>query len=57
MTLTQQWLNLNLTRNSFHILFPANGIMNYSQIISSCPYVGLKEHYSLASRALLNAGK
>jgi len=31
--------------------------MNYSQIISSCPYVGLKEHYSLASRALLNAGK
>jgi len=27
MTLTQQWWYLNLTRNSFYILFPAKGIV------------------------------
>jgi len=36
--MTQQWLCLNLTRNSFYILFPAKDIMSYKQIISSCLY-------------------
>jgi len=37
-----QWRYLNLTRNSFDILFPAKGIMSYRQIISSSLYVRLK---------------
>jgi len=43
MTLTQQWLYLNLTRNSFHFLFPEKGMMSYREIISSLLYVLLKE--------------
>jgi len=35
MTLMQQWQDLNLTRNSFYILFPAKGIMSYRHVISS----------------------
>jgi len=41
MMLTQQWRYLNLTRNSFYILFPAKGIVSYRQIISSRLYVRL----------------
>jgi len=43
MTLTQQWQYLNLTRNTFHILFSAKGIMSYRQIISSRLYVCSKK--------------
>jgi len=32
-----------LTRNSFYILFPAEGIMNYTKINSGCLYVGIKQ--------------
>jgi len=35
MSLTQQWWYVNLTRNSFYILFPAQGIMSYRKIISN----------------------
>ena len=42
MMLTQQWRYLNLTRNSFYILLPAKGIVNYRQIISIRLYVRLK---------------
>jgi len=56
MTLTQQWRYLNLTRNSFYILFPAKGIVSYRQIISNRLYVRLKGTGSHAGRALLNAG-
>jgi len=35
MTLAQQWQYLNLSRNSFYILFPVKGIVSYTQIISS----------------------
>jgi len=31
MTVTQQWRYLNLTRNSFYILFPEKGIMSSRQ--------------------------
>jgi len=51
---TQQWRYLNLTRNSFHILFPAKSIISYRQIITSRLYVHLKGTCSLASRVLLN---
>jgi len=54
MTLTQQWRYLNLARNSFFILFPAEYIVSYRQIISSRLYVRLKGTCSLVSRALLN---
>jgi len=57
MALTQQWRYLNLTRNSFHILFPGKGIMSYRQIFSSRLYVFLKETCSLASGALVNTGE
>jgi len=30
---------LELTTNSFYILFPAKGIVNHRQIISSCLYI------------------
>jgi len=43
MTLTQQRSYLNLTRNSFYILFRGKGIVSYRQIISSLVYVPLKE--------------
>jgi len=49
MTLTQQWRYLNLTKNSFYILFPAEIIMSYRQIISSHLFVRLKGTCSLAS--------
>jgi len=55
MTLTQQWWYLNLTRNSFHIIFPAKGIMSFRQGISSRLCVHLQT-CSLASRELLNSG-
>jgi len=42
MTLMQQWLHLNLTRNSFCMLFLAKGIVSYRQIISSHLYIRLK---------------
>jgi len=29
MTLSQQWLYMNLPRNSFYISFPAKGIVSY----------------------------
>jgi len=32
-----------LTKNSFYILFPAKGIMNYRQIISSRLYVRINQ--------------
>jgi len=32
-----------LTRNSFYILFPVKGIMNYRQIISSRLYVRINQ--------------
>jgi len=54
VTLTQQWRYLNLTRNSFYILFPAKGIVSYRQIISSCLCICLKGTCSLANRTLLN---
>jgi len=55
MMLTQQWRYLNLARKSFHILFPAKGIMTCREIISSPLYVRLKGTFdSLAIRALLN---
>jgi len=41
MTLTQQWRDLNFTRNSPYILFPAKGIMSYWPIISRLLYVRL----------------
>jgi len=52
MTLTQQWQYLNLTRNSFYILFPAKGIVSYRQVVSSRLYVRLNGTCSLAIRAL-----
>jgi len=57
MTLTQQWRYLNLTRNSFFVLFPVKRIMSYRHTISSRLYVLSKGTYSLASRALLNTGE
>jgi len=39
MTLAQQWRYLNLTRNSFYILFLAKCTVSYRQIISSRLYV------------------
>jgi len=39
---TQQWRFVNLTRNSFYVLFPEKGIVSYRQIISSRLYVSLK---------------
>ena len=57
MTLMQQWKYLNLTRNSFYVLFPAKGVVSYRQVISSRLYVRLKGPCSLASRALLNTGE
>jgi len=54
MTLTQQWQYLNLTRNSFYILFLAKGIVSYRQIIFSRLYVHLKGTCSVASRAFLD---
>jgi len=32
-----------LTKNSFYILFPAKGVMNYRQIISSRLYVRINQ--------------
>jgi len=52
MMLKQQWQYLNLTRNSFCILFLAKGIMSYRQIISSHLYVHLKGTCSVAGQAL-----
>jgi len=40
--------------NSFYILFPAKGIMSYSQIISCRLYVHLKRTCSLVGRAISN---
>jgi len=57
MTLTQQWRYLNVTRNSFHILFLAKDIMSCSQIISSRLCVCLKVTCCFARRALFNAGE
>ena len=49
MTLTQKWRNLNLTRNSFYILFPAKDIMNYRRIIlAACTFVSKELVHSLA---------
>ena len=56
MTLTQQLRYLNLTRNSFHIFFPAKDIVSNGQIIFSNLYVRLKESWSFTGRALLNTG-
>jgi len=57
MTLTQQWRYLNLTRNSFYILFPSKGIVSYRQTISRRFYVRLKRTCPLANRELLNTGE
>jgi len=57
VTLTQQWQCLNLTRNSFYILFLAKCIVSCRQIISSRLYVSLKKTCSLTVRALLNIGE
>jgi len=57
MTLMQKWQHLNLTRNSFYILFPAKCIVNYRELISSRLYVRLKGACSFAGRALLNTGQ
>jgi len=35
MSLTQQWRNATLIRNSFYDVFPAKGIVSYRQIIST----------------------
>jgi len=43
MTLSQQWRYLNLTRNSFYILFLAKCIMSYRQIISNRLYIRIKK--------------
>jgi len=43
MTLMQQWRYLNLTRNSFYILFLAKGMVTYRQIVSSRLYVRFKK--------------
>jgi len=43
MTLTQKWLYLKLTRNSFCIFFPANDIVSYREFISSPLHVLLKQ--------------
>ena len=44
MTLTQQRRHLNLTRNSFYVLFLAKCIVSCRQIISSRLYVRLKKN-------------
>ena len=54
MTLTQQRRYLNLTTNSFNILFFAKGMVSYKQIISSRFDVGLKGTCSLVGREFLN---
>jgi len=51
MPLTKQWRYLNLTRNSFYILFLAKGIASYKKIISSRLYVCRKGTCSLGGRA------
>jgi len=48
---------LTLTINSFHILFPAKGVVCYGQIISSRLYVLLKETCSLDGQTLSNTGE
>jgi len=52
MRLTQHWRYVNLTRNSFYILFPTKGVASY--IISSRLCVRSKGTCSLAGRALSN---
>ena len=47
MMLTQQWRYINLSRYSFFILIPAEGIVGYRQIISDRLYVRLKEFVHL----------
>jgi len=51
MMLTQQWRDLNLTRNTFQISFLVKAIMSYNvdKSFLPVPYVRLKGHYSLAS--------
>jgi len=57
MTLTQQYRYLNLTRNSFYILFLVKDVVSYTQIVSSSLYVRLKGTCSLVGRALWNTGE
>jgi len=47
MTLTHQWRYLNLTRNSFYILFLAKDMVSFRQIISGRRYGHLKGTCSL----------
>jgi len=49
MMLTQQCLYLDLTGNTFYILFPAKCVVSCGQIISSCLYVLSKELVHLLS--------
>jgi len=44
-------------RNSFSILFPAKGIVNYRQIIPNRLYVRLKETCSFVGQAVSNTGE
>jgi len=44
-------------RNSFNILFPAKGIVNYRQIIPNRLYVRLKETCSFVGQAVSNTGE
>jgi len=46
--LTQQWRYLNLSKNSFYILFPAKGFVSSGQIISSRLWVCYELVHSLA---------
>jgi len=52
MALMQQLQYLNISKNSFHILFSARGIVSYREIIPSRLYIRLKGTCSLFSRAL-----
>jgi len=52
MTLTLQRRFLNLTRNSFYILFPAKGVVGYMPIMLGRLYGRLNGTCSLACRAL-----
>ena len=52
-----QWRYLNLTKNSFYILFPAESSVSYRQTISSRFYIRLKGTRSLAGGALLNTSE
>jgi len=54
MPLIQESQYLSLTRNSFYIIFPANGVVSYREFISCPSYVRFKWICWLSVLALLN---